>query len=215
MPSWVELEPVGDGEGDHVIGAVIGAALAVVAFVAYLTAVLRYTIHRAAIGVARALQRNPDQTYCVRVHGWVPTVGAWNPSQPFRRNGQVFGTGTAAYRLDGDGRVQLTWTPKSGEPRDYTGDIPAPLRVGHPTRRRRRILLRAITVVYLVATIGGFSSGFLLSSGPAKDRVGSGLGGVFVAMVLIWIAATAVSVAQGSRSALASRRADGPGPRDR
>jgi hypothetical protein len=186
----------------EVVAALITAAV----FLAYLRAIWKYSINRAALGVVRALRRDPDQAYTVRVHKWVPIVGAWNPSQPLRRNGQVFGDGTATYKLDGTDRVVLTWEPRTGNRHEYTGDVPGQIDPGHPDHRKRAVVLRAIAIVYAGACIGGFAVGYAVSSGAPSRRSGFGLAGVFVAMVGIWLVVTAFSVAWGTRRVFGHRR---------
>jgi hypothetical protein len=186
------------------VAAVIGAAIAVVAFVLYMWAIWKYTINRAALGVVRALRRNPGQAYTVRVHKRVP-VGAWNPSQSLRRRAQVFGDGTATYRLDGTDRVTLTWTPRTGVGRDYTGDIPPQIDTGHPEQHKRAVVLRLTAIVYAIAAVGGFAAGYTVSSGAPGRRVGFGLAGVFVAMIVLWFVITAILVAHGTRKVVGHR----------
>ncbi|MGN6608642.1 MAG: hypothetical protein ACTHMS_16735 [Jatrophihabitans sp.] len=167
---------------------------------------LRYGLRRSAIGVVRALRANPGQPYRVTVHKWAISVGAWNPGQPLRRNGQVFGDGTAVYRLvDGD-LVELVWTPRDGHEQRFSGEVPKQVDVDGPAHRRRKAVVRGILAGYLALAAAGFTVGYLASSGTAAHRAGIGFGGVFLAMASVWVLVTLAAAVHGSRSALSTSR---------
>ena len=175
------------------VAGVIGAAIAALASLVYMRAIWKYTINRAALGVVRALRRHPDRAYTVQVHKWVPTVGAWNsesaaaaPSAGLRRRDRDLPP-----RRHRSGDTDLEHHA-SGNNATTPRDIPPQIDTGEPEQHKRALMLRLIAIVYAVAAVGGFIAGYTVSSGTAGRRVGFGLAGVFVAMVVLWLVVTAI-----------------------
>ena len=135
-------------------------------YTAMLVAVFRYASARTPAGIVRRLMRN-SRRVTVAVHP-VNSV-AWDPSAPLWQGG-VYGSGRATYTL-ADGVVHLHFQPKSGPAIERAGPIPPALLPDTQETRRRRLIARAVTALYVLVGAATFAVVATFVHGNASIRL--------------------------------------------
>lgn len=104
-------------------------------------------------------------------------------------------------RLDSSGTVHLRVRSLAGTERETAGPIPEHL-LDSPAGKRQRTLKRRVVGGYGVLLSAGFVIGYLLGTGPVAERLLVGLLGVFIGMIVAWLAALIVRVGLSVRDLL-------------
>jgi hypothetical protein len=184
------------------VGAVaVSAATAVVGGFLY-GGFFWWALRRARRTYSRAIVHQLKTTGRPVVIGVSDRRGAWNPARK-EAAGRLFANGTAEYTLDYAGTVHLRFSPAGGTDQHYEGPIPA----WHdsPQGRQRQRLIRRVWVAYVAWLLVGFGVGLALAAGSTARRIGFGVGGLFLAMLLVSLATTALRVTLAVRTAFRER----------
>lgn len=141
--------------------------------------------------------REVGTVYVIRMRSLGET---WNPEKPLAPGQGVSGPGRATYWLDESGVVHLTFSPKVGPERHYSGPLPETLLPGSPKARRSRNLLRVVVGSYLLLLLAGFMVGYFFSHGSSGHRWITGGIGVGISMILGWVLGLVLNVGSSVRS---------------
>jgi len=124
--------------------------------------------------------------------------GTWNPAKPLG-SGNISGPGVGVYRLEESGEVHLTWTPKRGVAREFSGPIPDRVRPDSEQTVRMRRTWHRFLYVYVTMLAAGFVVGLVVAGGSTLHRLAGGGIGVFVAIAVMAIGGTVLSAVRSFR----------------
>lgn len=169
------------------------AVVVVAVWVAWMVALVWWTVRKGLQStpwrVVRVLTEGLGP-YEVKVTGFRST---WNPAKPLGSGSTLSGPGTGIYRLDESGVVHLTWTPKRGPIREFSGSVPDRVRPDSEQTISLRKKWHRILYMYTTTVVVGFLVGFTLAGGSVPHRLAGGGIGVFVAFIVLAVGGTIFS----------------------
>jgi hypothetical protein len=130
--------------------------------------------------------------------------GTWNPARP-EVAGRLFASGQAVYTMDECETIHLQFQPLGGVEHHYEGPIPKGYAPDSSTIRRQRKLVRSVYFGYAALLLAGFILGYLLAGGSEGKRLITGAVGVFIAMLVVALAATFLRVGISVRAVMRER----------
>jgi hypothetical protein len=185
-----------------IVGGVIGVVLGAILVYVFGWLLTGNPLAGTPSRIARRI-RQTGTVYEIRMRSLGET---WNPEKPLGPGQGVSGPGRATYWLDESSIVHLTFSPKVGPERHYSGPLPEVLLPGSPKAGRARNLVRFVIGGYLLLIVTGFVVGYFFAHGSSDHRWIEGGIGVGIAMIVGWVLGLVLNVGSSVRSLVGGKR---------
>jgi hypothetical protein len=171
-------------------GIAVGVGVGIVYFVGLLWWSARRARRNSRRWIASQLlaSKSPVQV-SVRYSG-----GTWKPARNDPET-RFYARGNAIYSLDDEGIVHLLVQSRDGSEHRFSGPMPKVEPTQSPESSRMRHIARGVIVGYVVVGATGFVVGYALASGSQGGRLAWGLLGLFIVMLVVWLAMLVVRIA--------------------